>query len=193
MYLFCDIETTGFAFIRQPPISLSFIIAKKDLSFVARKTFKCKPLDYLHWSDEAENIHGITKQQTIKFQEPKDCALAIREWLINSCVLHPIFVCHALFIRNHFDYTQLSEWHDALIAPKKDHKSFCQLFGSPSKVETTALKGLHNKKLSTWAEHIGFNLDHHNSESDVEACYEIYKHQNRERNRKRDTSVFGLT
>ena len=79
--LFCDVETTGFDWLRNDIISWSGIVTDSDLNILDKKTVLSRPENMETWSHDAEKIHGFSYYQARQFQHRKSACIEILNFL----------------------------------------------------------------------------------------------------------------
>lgn len=172
-YLFCDVETTGLDPVRNDIIACAFILTDTKYKILEKKASNVKPLNLGFWSEDAERIHGITSSIAMTYQHPFDVCIEMLRFLAPYRSDSPIrFIYHAngpfdwhfikwLFMKQELEYSlyKVLNWKNLdstmRMARQKKHK----------KVSLDAL-----------AKQFGVPLDHHNAESDVNACMKIHQY-----------------
>ncbi len=183
-YLVTDLESTGINIASTEVISGCLIVLNEELYEIDRLSFKCRVDHWLDRYDGSIEIHGMTKKKVMKFpdkrQELKRVFNFISKHFIESG--EPLsFVCHAKCdgpdgAITHYDYALLKqEFLDQSIFDYYNFITFC-----PDRliVSTHTLsKGLdvENRRLSTLCKYFNIELNHHNAESDAEACAELLR------------------
>jgi DNA polymerase III epsilon subunit-like protein len=179
-YLFIDCESTGLNPGTDCPIVTSMILSTSNLQIIGKLTVRSRPVSVSSWGKEAELIHGITEKEADSFEHPEQSIRRIIEFVGNQRVK---FVCHAFpmyGVLDLFDYQLLLYWFyeynfDAWF--KKTFNDGDILSTIPKNHYWLRMLGLTDQKLDTWARRLNIPLDHHNAESDVLACYKIFKFQ----------------
>jgi DNA polymerase III alpha subunit (gram-positive type) len=173
--LFNDVETTGFDYLRNDVIVWSGVVTDLELNVLAKKTIKIKPYSQKFYG--AEKIHGISYQEAFHFMPLRQAVFEIFAFLKPFKTDDPLtFVEHSL---NYFDFHMnvgmfLKE--DLLFPMRK----FIQQKHSISTIDIAKDCGYKNNKLNEWAVKIGFNLKHHDAESDVLCTVELLKYLRRQ-------------
>ena len=184
--IFLDFESCS---LRSPcgwddPISLYMIKTDQDLSIIDELDVRFAPTG--DWSLESEKIHKIPESEARSYP-PQGEGL---EKIINFCDEGTTLVFHALKVGHYFDYGMmlaLFEKHDKREVFYKLFPNFISTvnllrdavrLGKLEAIRRTGSDGKQRPtyKLDFWCERLGVKLEHHNSKSDTEACYEIFKH-----------------
>jgi len=176
--IFVDVESTGFAYnggsMKNDLLTWSALITDEKLNIVDKTTIKSKPTSKENWSYEAEEIHKITYHEALRFDKPELACEKILDFLTPYAHTHNwplMWIEHSLnwidfkFTRGIF-YRYGDQFKLNRFISEKYRKSTIHL--------ARELQYRENK-LDNWAKRINFELDHHNSESDAMACYEVYK------------------
>lgn len=175
-------ETSGFSHKSNDVIELAAIVAIKhpDGGYGHLATFheRCRPYGRKSWSSGSENVHGITFDEAITFQEPRKMLIKLLKFLVpfKHQENHPLkFICHA---KGKFDFRFL----ESAFSKEFLGTSFAKVFHKDHYESTIDLVakykevyGLPNLRLSTVCEYFEIELDHHKALSDTEACFELYK------------------
>lgn len=174
-FAFVDLETSGFVRHGADVLTTSIIITDYELDIKDKKTFFSRPRGKTYWSESAEKVHGIGYQAALEFDEPRRSCIEILHFL--KPFKHPdnypiTFVSHD---NNNFDYFFFIDHFR-----REDlHWSTNKVFDDDHRLSTVKLgrkAGYEKNKLNIWADRLKIELDHHNSESDALACYEVFKH-----------------
>jgi len=182
MKVFVDCESSGLDPWRNDPIHMAFIVTDDKLNIKDKFSVTSKPNhDENLWSKRAEDIHGISYRDAILYTNSASASDFIYE-RISSHGKYNTFICHALpmgSLESCFDYKMLFTWFW-----KNDKRErFYEIFGpiestiSKERKKTLELYGIESQKLDAWSRKLGIELDHHNCESDVAACLDIYKYK----------------
>ena len=170
-----DTETTGFSRTNNDVICLSCEIRNFDFELKDEVNLYAKPRFPKNWSKKAEEIHGITLEKALGFDEPREMAIKFLKFLKpfkHEENVPLLFVSHDL---NSFDYLFLEQffrWEDIQF-------SFWKVFNQQYKLSTINLgreAGYRENKLNQWAERLKIDLDHHEVESDRRACSKVFKY-----------------
>jgi DNA polymerase III alpha subunit (gram-positive type) len=88
-YIMIDIESDGPIPGDYSMISFGAVIVNKNLS----KTFygKLKPISD-KYIDKALEVSGLTREQTLSFDDPKETLLKFEKWIKENCIDKPIFI-----------------------------------------------------------------------------------------------------
>jgi len=169
---FCDIETTGLDIFRNDILSLSIIkCSVVSFSIINQIALKFRP-NFSYWSDDAEKIHGITKEQAFNHGHTIDNLLEYLE--PNKCEHGQILCSHSLFRSYHFDQAFLLQYFTRQGVRFEFFKYFLENRSTITYAKNTQLQ-VPNYKLNTLCDYFNIELKHHDSESDTFACYQIYK------------------
>ena len=98
-----DIETDGLIPYKYSMLSIGAVIIEEGLS--KRFYATLKPISELYDKD-ALTITGFTREETLKFDDPKKVMLEFKEWLENNCSKKPYFISD----NNGFDW-QFINWY----------------------------------------------------------------------------------
>ena len=98
-----DIETDGLIPSKYSMISLGAVIVEKGL----KRTFYAtlKPISK-EFNIDALSISGFSREETLKFEEPKTVMLRFKKWLDDNCQGKPYFISD----NNGFDW-QFVNWY----------------------------------------------------------------------------------
>lgn len=149
-------------------------IRDADFNLCDEKTFYARPKSRRGWTSKAEEIHGFSYGEAMAFPETRKTAIEILYFLLpfkqqdNSPLL---FVSHDI---NSFDFRHL----ESFFAFENLKNSFDKVFNIKNKESTINMArnaGYSDNKLDIWADRIGFELDHHEAESDRKACSKVYR------------------
>lgn len=177
--IYCDVETTGFDPIRNDVVSIALVVTDEALTIKGEFYETVKPDFNKFYSDEAEKIHGFSKSQLKKFQEPRKLCINILNFLKpfkDENNFPRLFVSHSL---RQFDYLFM-EW---LFRKQNLHFSMWKVLSQDKQRSTIKIareQGYKTNKLNIWAERLGFDLKHHDAVSDTRCCLEVDKYLMRE-------------
>lgn len=172
--MICDCETTGFSDKMHDMISFSGMITDFNLDIKDKITFYSRPKKE-RWTEAAAKIHGFSLEEALKFPDPRKSAIELLHFLKpfktedNKPIL---FVSHDTsgfdyrFLKSFFNNTMLIE-------------SFWKVFKDDYRLSTINMGrsfGVDDNKLDVWAKKLNIKLDHHNAESDRDACFSVFKH-----------------
>lgn len=203
MFAISDAETTGLTPWSNEILTLCTIITDDDLNEIDRINIKIKPEFLQMWSEQAEEVHGISKEEASHYPSSED---SFNEYLSflhsHGCVDGFNFCCHALPFKSEidlFDRNFMFAWFWQHNARADFYKQFPE-----SKTISTILKkrsiaeqkwGLKSQKLESWANKLGVDYSlAHSAQFDTELCLKVLKYQrgyDRKTNRKLDTRLFG--
>lgn len=173
---FVDLESTGFSSYRNSIIALASIIVDRKTNEIVDEFLEYgKPESSFHWSEKAEEVHGISLSKAMGFQPQGHLALKYLKFLkpYKHEDNHPLeFWYHG---RGKFDY----RFAEAMMCKQGLRFSWNKI-ADTSLVNSTADLAkkqmcLKNYKLNTVCDALKIELDHHKAESDARACYEIFK------------------
>jgi DNA polymerase III alpha subunit (gram-positive type) len=176
---FVDIETTGLDYFRNEILVMSISFCDYSLNEVDSVLIKFKPQNLSSWSMEAQSVHKITKEQAMAFQDAKISWKMFFDFI--SCYgNNSPLVCHAKWFNLYFDSAFINAQcflMDKLYQKRKfvsdktlsthtiaKHLRRVSSVASTEKLSLDALCKVHNIK-----------LDHHNAESDRQACQALFK------------------
>ncbi len=185
MYAVVDLETTGRDPWRNEILTLCCIVADTNFKEVDRFNGKIKPSYLEQWSEDAENVHKITKQEADTFDNTIDVIDNFISFL-NGLHSHEYrFVCHALPFRSSvdlFDRNFIFSWFWS----NNRRVDYYRLFPEDKMISTIIRKrklaqeqwGIPNQKLSTWIDKLGIdNSKHHEADFDAEVCLKVLEYQ----------------
>lgn len=169
-----DTETTGFSYKMHDMITMSCEVRDLDFNLVAEHELSARPKSRDRWTDRAAEIHGFSWDDTQKFNDPRSEAIKLLHFLKpfkTDDNLPLLFVAHE---HNKFDYNFLKAFfmNQGLV------DSYFKVFHEDARLSTLVLARERNydgNKLDAWAKRIGFELDHHDAESDRKCCSGILK------------------
>lgn len=176
MVNFTDVETTSLDTFRGDIISYSAILTDDDLNIVDKINTNGRVEDNSDWSDEAEVVHGISYNEARSFQPQMDMLNQISEFYTRYTKFPIKWVDHARLMFGHasFDFNHTFFSYDRYLDIFKFRK-FAIRSNYESTVHLAINRGIKNRKLNDLCNQFGIKLEHHNAESDVMACYELYK------------------
>ncbi len=173
--VFIDIETTGFPVFGASVIALGCVCDSPDGD--DRGTFyeTAKPTSKKHWSPHAEEVHGFSYKEAMKFQDPKLMLLNFMTFIDkyrNKDGWPMNFWYHG---RNGFDFNHLF----AMFFSAGWRVQFYKLFNYPYIYSTLDLVKSKVKipkyNLKACCDYFGIELDHHNALSDAKACHQLWE------------------
>jgi len=173
--IFCDCETTGFSTKYHELITVSFIVTDYNLKVIKKGNFYAKPTSRKKWSEGAEEAHGFTFEEASSFPNRRETAIKILHFLKDfkhDKNLPILFISHD---NNDFDYNFVK----SLFIEVGLLDSFLKVFNQEWKISTIKFArevGYKENKLDVWANKLNIKLEHHNAESDTNACYEVFKY-----------------
>ena len=171
-YLFCDVETTGLKPLKHEVISIGWILTDKRLNVIDRESKIIRPISK-QWDDSSEKVHGISKVKASAGVDKFEYLSSFLDLIPPYCT----FVSHTnKSIDGYFDFNMLMFDCMKLNLDRKFSQKLDQL-NQISTVDYAKQANLpvENYKLNTLCEYFGIELDHHNAESDTNACYEVFK------------------
>lgn len=181
MYAICDLESTGFCPMRNDILTLGCILADDDLNIVDQREFKTRPINWDYWGEDAEKIHGITREESRDYPVS---GVACRDF-INYVPDDSTFVCHANPRKSSvdlFDYMFIFHWcyvnecHFELYRRLPQDKIISTI---ERRREDARMKyEIKDQKLSTWMDRLNIDKSlHHSSLFDAYVCLEVLKFQ----------------
>jgi DNA polymerase III epsilon subunit-like protein len=193
--IFIDIESTGLSISGSEILTLSAIKCKfieRKLEEISRISLKFKTVANLERYHDAIKIHGIRMQESAYFPNREESLLRFFDW----CDLDNIFSCHAnknqITGNYSFDYAILQQLSFDLSMIDEFRKSFypcrslsthtlCQEADRDGVIQVKSTLKEGNKRasksysLDNMSKLFGIKLTHHNADSDVEACMNIFR------------------
>ncbi len=185
MYAVIDIETTGLDPWRNEILTVSTVILDVMLDEVTRWTGRIRPEHIDYWSDDAQKIHGISKEMAASFDDSRDVLDAYISILDEYSTGGYSFICHALPVRSNidlFDRNFIFAW----MWSHRRRADYYRLFPE-DRMRSTILKsrkkaqkqwGITSQSLSAWMTLLDIDQSrHHDSEFDAWICAEILRYQ----------------
>jgi len=170
-----DLETTGVNVFDAEIITGFFIHADESFNIKSTHEIKCNPLK---WSDDAEKVHGITRQEASTFKKFSDVYQGLIDW-IDSCQPKQMWMhCnstmfgrlayfdHAVLRMNMMNMGDVPYFKISNITPFSTH-SLCKIVQGSFNFESFRLDSI--------CKELGVQLNHHDAKSDAMACLEIIK------------------
>jgi DNA polymerase III epsilon subunit-like protein len=170
-----DLETTGINVFDAEIITGFFIHADESFNIKSTYEIKCNPIN---WSDEAEKIHGITRQEAAAFNKFSEVYRGLIDWIdlcqpkqmwmhCNSKTFGKLaYFDHAVLRMNMMNVDDVSYFKICNITPFSTH-SLCKIVQGSFNFESFRLDSI--------CKELGIKLKHHDAESDTFACLEIIK------------------
>lgn len=170
-----DLETTGVNVFDAEIITGFFIHADESFNVKSTYEIKCNPT---HWSDEAEKVHGITKQEASGFKKFSEVYQGLINWIdscqpkqmwmhCNSKVFGKLaFFDHAVLRLSMMGMGDVPYFKISNITPFSTH-SLCKI--------TQGSYNFEGFSLDLVCKTLGISLKHHDAKSDALACLEIIK------------------
>ena len=186
MYVVVDCETTGRHPGRHEILTIAAIIADERFNEIGKFHRGLCPQEWHLWDEEAESVHGISKQRAAKFK-PSNEVLSDFVSFLDRHGDNYAFVCHALPMGsevNTFDRNFIFYWfhYSEDVQRRVDYYRF---FPEEKMVSTIKSKrklatqtwDIKNQKLDTWADKLGIEFQHHNAIQDARLTLEVLKYQ----------------
>lgn len=170
-----DLETTGTNVFDAEIITGFFIHADDSFNIKSTYEIKCNPSK---WSDEAEAIHGITKQEASKYKKFSQVYEGLIDWIdacgstqmwmhCNSKMFGKLaFFDHAVLRTSMMDVGDVPYFKISNISPFSTH-SLCKILKNSFNFDSFSLDSI--------CKQLNIKLDHHEAKSDALACLEIIK------------------
>ena len=177
-FIFTDVETTGFCPIRNDVWQICLIATDKSYNEISRYTAKMKPTSTKFISDKALEISGMTFDNVMRFDNPKDKVIEITQWF-NSLDRKTRWPSRLIFHAvNNFDWNHI-DW----LFKKQDMQYDLYKHVNWKNLESTLTiaRGMkdhlncNNYKLNTLCQLFDIPLNHHDAESDTQALIPIHK------------------
>lgn len=148
-----DLEASGFG-RGSYPIEVGFALEDRQIH-----SFLIKPAaDWTHWSDEAQQIHGISRQQLEEEgQTPREVALQMNELLRDKTLYSDAWSFDSSWVGRLFD--------EALLVPRFRIETVNRLL-TPEQMEAW-----HDTKQHLWDE---LAVGRHRAANDVKVLQETY-------------------
>jgi len=174
MYLFCDLETTGFNYKWCDILEIGALLTTDKLQIIGEFNQFSAPESKKYWSVDAEKIHGISYKRAIGFQKPKVTNDNFRDFLRPFKDENIKFVYHG--IRN-FDYLFLW-WSNLRNGSHFEIQNFLKEENIISTITISKrvqhITGLQNNKLKTLCDYFKINFNHHHALDDAKATFLLY-------------------
>lgn len=173
-FIAVDFETTGTDPYRNEIITASVSLCNKhgeidaiELNFRPQSQF---------WDEEAEKIHGISKFQAARFDDPLKSSKLLIDF-INQVPGPNILVCHALKFSTYFDWSFLQAHYDKYNRRHVLYKSIYQCQSTLTWLKYLDRIG-YDKNSEFNLKHLcaryGIELHHHDATSDRRACQKLF-------------------
>lgn len=184
MYAVVDIESTGLIPGRNEILSLAAIILDNELNEVSCFNSNIRPNYWNFWTEEAFEVHRITKAKAFGFKSQEEVLTEFIEFL-SAFQTRFTMVCHAMPFTSSIDLIDrnfIFYWFDY----QDKRFEYYKLFDDEGTLSTinrkrsyaTDLYGIANQKLSTWMDKLGIDKSgHHASLSDARACAQVFRFQ----------------
>ena len=147
-----------------------------DFNVLAKKTFRARCEHPLRWDHESEKYHQISYQESSKWQSQKDLCNELNDFYGQFTKYPMLSVYHArkMMGRPGFDMEIAQATFDTYSNIFNMRKFMLENLNE-STVHLAMEKGFKQRRLNQLCDVFGIKLDHHNSESDTNACFELYK------------------
>ena len=158
---------------------MACLLVNEEFKIVNEFNEFCRPHSFKYWDDEAQAIHGITRERCEQFQSGMAMLLTFKKFLRQEQFFG---ICHAAFRTNmnkYFDYEFLRN-HCLL------YNQFHEIiYGSIPQCGSTILRNAdfelirnapESQGLSAWAKFLNYKFSHHNAIDDCYATLEVFKH-----------------
>lgn len=186
--LIVDTETSCFpdngGWLAGDTLSWSGIVTDLDLNILDKKTVKLQPTNRKYWNEGAEKVHGFSYEDALcNHLHPKDGCIEIMKflkpfkhkdnwpilWIEHSLSWIDFLFTQGLFFKNNLLHkSRMVLAHDFAFRT----------------IPIARKAGFDKNKLNLWADRLGIELEHHNSESDAFACYKVFEYLWRNHNEK---------
>lgn len=175
-----DCETTSFDPWKNEMITLGMVAADDDLEIKNIQEYKFRPECIHTWTDEAEQVHGISLDEAMSFPKAKDSL----EALFSNIEPNSTFVCHALPFRSKIDLIDYqflfatcwkNDMREMFYKMFPEEKAYSTIWKARTRAAHTF--GIENQKLDTWAKKLGKKFKHHRATDDALMTYYVYKYQ----------------
>lgn len=176
MLNFVDVETTALDNFRGDIISFSSIVVDDNLKMLDKLNINGRLEDNSLWEEEAYNVHGISLQEAKSFQPQVDMLNQISSFYAKFTKYPITWVDHTRKMFGHvsFDFGHTFSSYDRYLDIFKFRK-FAVRSKHESTVHMAMKRGIKDRKLDSLCKKYNIKLNHHNAESDVLACYKLYK------------------
>lgn len=171
-YAFTDVETTGFAKLRNGVITLATYVTDKDHNLIDEFYMEVRPDGAKHvvWSIDAEKVHKIPWERAIKFPPMEESVPRFKEFLDKFGPL--TFIAHNMpfdrrMVKELFDKTG----HLSVEFSKRFPEQWCTL----QLLRKSGLIQSGTKSLGEVCKQLGIEHDHHDARSDAKVLIEIHK------------------
>jgi DNA polymerase III alpha subunit (gram-positive type) len=170
-----DIETTGLDYWRNEILTLSVSAMQLDgYNELDKELFQFRPTRPKFFSQESEEIHGISIDQAMNFPEQRKEMKRFLNFLKAYASKPQLMVCHAKWFGKYFDSAfidcQLFLTNEIWEKRKYIGKTVSTLtMAQSAKVQSESFS------LDSLCKHYQIELKHHDADSDRNACQELFK------------------
>lgn len=184
-YFIFDIESTGLSTRYHSIIQLSGVLVDEDYQILDEFNEYCRPHTFSNWSEDAEEIHGITRSEAEGFQDGHVLLHKLKQFLRqeHTAIVH---AAHRTNFYKFFDYQMLRElcllhnfYHEIIYG----RLPFCQST-ILSKTDFNHSNRPVNQKLNSWADFLDIQFKHHRADEDAKVTLEVMKYQDQSWGRK---------
>ena len=185
MYAIIDLETSGRVFFKNEIIEIAAIVLDEDLNKIGEFCEYIKPECIAQWDKGAEEVHGLSWDRLQLAKPSNSVIMEFISFLTGLKNGTPFsLVCHALPIKSSidvFDRNFLFAWFWA----NEKRVEYYNLIDE-TRIRSTidrkhkmarSLYGIRDQKLSTWAEKLNIEFNHHSALDDASVCAEVFKYQ----------------
>ena len=176
--IFCDVETTGFDPWRNDICSLAVIVTNNNLSVESSFYTTVKPEINKFYSEDAESVHGFTRDEMKTFPPPECVCNDLLAFLAPFKAKNNsprLFVSHSL---RQFDYLFLEVMFRKQGLEYELWKVIEQRH-QRSTIKEARKQGYKKNGLAEWSKRLGFDLKHHDALSDTMGCLEVDRYLRR--------------
>ena len=171
---FVDLETTGFNFYGSSVICIAAVIDAPDSDKPDFHSYQIKPTSLKHWSLGAEEVHGISYQEAMKFPDGLEVGKEFLKMLSNygediEFWYHGRNAFDLKFLRSFFFMLPLHYGYYELFKYFPANRHFSTVDIAKKHLQ---LKGYSLDKVCNY---LNIDLKHHDALSDAKAAWSIFK------------------
>lgn len=175
--VFIDLESTGKDPLYHEPLEIGVIITTQKLEIIKKCVFKCKPLNFDNWQEEAEEKHKISLGTAVFYPHPLETCnriLEMFEEFSDGEIYEWVDHSRAFYNSGGYDFPLFENMFRNQGLSMKLNR-YVSINKRESTINIAIKKGYKKNDLKTWSKRIGFELDHHNVMSDTMCCFYLYK------------------
>lgn len=170
-YAFIDVETSGFDSIRNQVLTLACYVTDGEYNILGEHHGKFRPEGKkdIVWSTGAEEIHGISWEEALKFPTIQESSEAFCNFLKRFGDL--IFVAHNMPYDRRMLKGTLSRYDNHF----DQYRTFIEYEDTVKLVKKSGLVSSKSKSLGAICKELGIEHNHHDAKSDAYVLIGIHK------------------